>query len=483
MTAERIPSRTAGVASGPLGVPGSMTSPLYDIDLSYEANQLGPRQAPPPVPDEVVGANLERSLMGFPVGYPIGVPASPLTANSTWIKACAAQGFNVLTYKTVRSAATPALPAPNWLFAQGLINPLEVEAAIGPVSVDRDRRRPPDPQAYSMVNSCGIPSTEPSEWEHDIQLSLQALREGQILIVSVVGDYERLEGQPLVDDFVDVAERVEAAGARAVELNLSCPNSVSRRSEDLLPPICSSAQDSAVIVEAVRSALSPKTKLVAKLGYLPRPKLEELLVRLVDSVDAISGINTLQVDVNDDERGPVFLGTLENPAEPRRRAGLSGIAIRNYALEFVHSLALLRRKHRWHFEIIGMGGVMEPHDVRALMAMGADAVQTTTAAENKPGLPRELCGDGHPVPSPEERLAGLVLGAIDDPRWTFRTIESLAAELAVAPDKVQKILESHPDSVRRSVLHDRSGRDLYVSRSRTPTFRERLEQLRWILAR
>ncbi len=130
-----------------------------------------------------------------------------------------------------------------------------------------------------------------------------------------------------------------------------------------------------------------------------------------------------------------------------------------------------------------MGGVMEPHDVRALMAMGADAVQTATAAENNPGLPRELCSNGHRVPTSEERLAGLVLGAIADPRWTFRTVESLATELAVAPEEIQKILESHPDTVRRSVLHDRSGRELYARRSRTPTLRERLEQLRWILAR
>ncbi len=295
-----------------------MASPLYDIDLSYEANQRGPREAPPPAPDEVVGANLERSLLGFPVGYPIGIPASPLTANSTWIRTCAAQGFNVLTYKTVRTTATPALPAPNWLFAKHLAKPLEIEERIAPVSVDRDRRTPVDQRAYSMINSCGIPSTDSGDWERDIQLSIQALREGQILIVSVVGDYEKLEGQPLVEDFVDVAKRVEAAGAHAIELNLSCPNSVSRLSEDLLPPICGSPQDSEMIVAAVRSALSPRTKLIAKLGYLSRPRLEELLARIADAVDAISGINTLQVDVKDDDGGPVFLGTLENPTEPRR---------------------------------------------------------------------------------------------------------------------------------------------------------------------
>jgi hypothetical protein len=238
-----------------------------------------------------------------------------------------------------------------------------------------------------------------------------------------------------------------------------------------------------MIVEAVREALAPTTKLVAKLGYLTRKDLSAVLAAIGGSVDGIAGINTLQVPVADDSSGPVFVGTLKDPDEPRRQAGLSGIAIRDYALDFVHSLALLRRQHSWDFEIIAMGGVMEPHDVRALMAMGADAVQTATAAENNPELPRQLCSDGHYVPSEEERLVNLVFAALSDPRWEFRTAEGLASELDLTQEQVRQILESHGEFVRRSVATDRLGRDLYTTHTRKPTIREKLEQLRWMLAR
>jgi dihydroorotate dehydrogenase len=463
----------------------AMNAPLYDIRLSYDSNSDGPAQTPPPASDEVVAADLNRTLLGLRVGYPIGVPASPLTANSRWIETCSAQGFNVLTYKTVRSKSTPSLPAPNWLFTKDLAEPLPINADIDnqPVRVHRFLRRPNNPRAYSMINSCGIPSDSPVDWEADIRRSLEVLRRGQILLVSVVGDYENLSGDQLVDDFVEIALRVEQTGASIVELNLSCPNSVSHESGGLLPPICKSMPDTRRIVKAVRNALSPQTKLVVKLSYLTRNELENVVGSIADSIDGISGINTLQVPVADDERGPIFVGTPDNPSEPRRRAGLSGVAIRDYALDFVRSLALLRRKFGWEFEIVAMGGVMEPHDVRALMASGADAVQSATAAENNPELPREICGDGHRLPSEEERLTNLVAFALDDDRWAFRTVGGLASELGLSLEDIERVLEARPQIARRSVMTDQAGHPLYSSFERKPTMRERLEQLRWMLAR
>lgn len=458
--------------------------PLYKLDQSYDANLLGPTDPPPPVSAEVVDAEANRQLFGMPIGYPIGVPASPLTANSTWIALCASQGFNVLTYKTVRNEPSAALPPPNWLFVDGLTSPLTPGQEIDSVRVDLSRTSARGSHAYSMVNSCGMPSTAPAEWQADVRRSLDGLRAGQLLIVSVVGDYETLNGQELVDDFVAVAARAEETGALVIELNLSCPNSVSRRGDGLRPPICESPRDMHRIVSAVRSALLlPETKLVAKLGYLARSDLEDAVDPILQSVDGFSGINTLQVGVEDTGHGPVFKGTLNDRNEPRKQAGLSGIAIRDLALDFVRTLALLRRRRRCSFEIIGMGGVMEPHDVRALMACGADAVQAATAAQNHWNLPRRLCNDGHPVPSTEERLLGLIGSALADERWPFRTADGLAAELHVSADLVRRLLEYHPDLARRSVMNDRRGRNLYTAAQRTPGVRERLEEFRWLLAR
>lgn len=461
-----------------------MNPPLYNLKLTFDENSGGPTDAPPPVSEEVVAADSARLLLGTPVGYPIGIPASPLTANSEWIKVCSDQGFNVLTTKTYRKRPTPALPAANWTFVQKLDAPLPIGEEIGTVRADLSRT---DARglgtAYSMANSFGIPSPAPEEWQEEIRRSLSVLRPGQLLIVSVVGEYEELAGHELVEDFVEAACLAADAGAPIVELNLSCPNTVSRRGKDVHPPICESPEDTRQIVTAVRAALPPEIKLVAKLSYLPRADLEPVVAAIADSVDGIAGINTMQVNVVDESGGPAFRGTLLDPHQPRPKAGLSGIAIRDFALDFVRSLALMRRTHGWQFDIIGMGGVMEPHDVRALMANGADAVQTATAAVNNPDLPRQLWNNGHPEPSQEERLTGLLYAALMDPRWDFRTIDGLANELRLSHDVVLRLVEGHPDVARRSVLNDHEGRELFTAKNRPATVRERLERFRWILAR
>jgi hypothetical protein len=72
--------------------------------------------------------------------------------------------------------------------------------------------------------------------------------------------------------------------------------------------------------------------------------------------------------------------------------------------------------------------------------------------------------------------------AVDDPRWEFRTVEGIAEDLGLPADEVARTLDQHPEIARKSVLTDRSGRELYAAPTRRPTLRERLEQLRWILA-
>jgi tRNA-dihydrouridine synthase len=308
--------------------------------------------------------------------------------------------------------------------------------------------------------------------------------------VSVVGNYEDLKGQDLVDDFVDVARAAEEAISahpdspcgRAIELNLSCPNTITAGAKGVESPLCETPDYVHLIVKAVRAALQTETRLVLKLGYLTREKLAEVVSDVAEDVDAIAGINTLQVSVVGPDGRPAFRGTIEDPDCDRTRAGLSGIAIRNFALDFVRSLALLRRANNWQFDIIGMGGVMEPHDVRTLMASGADAVQTATAAANHPRFPSELLGGGRPEPSEEEKLVHLLTGALSDSRWEFRTEHGIAEELHLAPDEVGVLLKRHPEIARTSVMTSEDGRELYTRRDRPLSVRERLEQARSLLA-
>ncbi len=465
---------------------------LYDYQKSFLENRdAGPQVDLHPASDAVLEVTTDRHLLGFPVGYPIGVPASPLTASAVWIRLLSQQGFNVLTYKTSRSVAHDSQPPPNWLFLEDLTEPLSLETDLENVNaVSSAATQPHDLRAFSMANSFGIPSLSADAWKTDVANSIETLRPGQILIVSVVGNYEDLDGQELVDDFVSAAcSAKEALSAhpnapcgRAIELNLSCPNTISRAAQTVATPICETPESVHRIVKAVRTAIGNETRLVIKLGYLDRDRLADVVAGVADEVDAVAGINTLQVKVVDPNGDPAFRGTVDDPDSDRDKAGLSGIAIRNFALDFVQSLALLRRTNDWHFDIIAMGGVMEPHDVRMLLASGADAVQTATAAANHPRFPSTLLADGPPELSDESKLAQLLAGALDDSRWDFRTSEGIAAQLHLAPEDVAVLLRRHPEIARRSVMNSADGRELYTRRDRPLTVRERLEQARSLLA-
>lgn len=443
---------------------------IYDYDRPFSEN-YAPAVEAEPAPPELLEGGHPRTLLGQPIGYPIGVPASPLTANAARIAGLSEQGLNVLTYKTVRSESREAFPAPNWFFVQGMDRPLPIEAAREENTVEVSGTNPPHAAPYSMVNSFGMPSQAPGEWIPDVEAALESLRSDQLLIVSVVGTYERYKGQPLLNDFIKVARLAESAGARAIELNLSCPNTLSADGRGMGKPICEDPDHTREIVHAVREGLSSRTRLVAKLGYLAPARLAEVVEGIADQVDGIAGINTWQVNVRDVAGRPAFRGTPEDPDRDRPEAGLSGIAIRDLALDFVRELALLRRERGWSFDIVSMGGVMDTHDVRALMASGADAVQAATVIANDVRFARGLWSE-------EQALSA----ALKDERWMYRTAEGLADDLSLSVEAARHLLESSPSVARKAAVTDRLGRDLYAAADRPMAFRERLERLRWILA-
>jgi hypothetical protein len=73
--------------------------------------------------------------------------------------------------------------------------------------------------------------------------------------------------------------------------------------------------------------------------------------------------------------------------------------------------------------------------------------------------------------------------ALEDPKWDFRTVDGIARELGISPDRAREMLEHSPALARKSVMTDRQGRELFTARGRRPGMRERLEQIRWVLAR
>ncbi|MGY1736118.1 dihydroorotate oxidase [Geodermatophilus sp. SYSU D00684] len=343
-------------------------TPSYDLLGSYRDNLLTP--VGPRLPRRPRAGDRRWRVLGRDVGFPIGVPACVLNGGEEWVRFHARNGFSVLTYKTVRSRAHEPNVQPNWTFA-----PRPPGDAV--VSDPWDWVAPGSPDV-STVNSFGVPSPAPEEWMADLERSLAAVDADQLLLVSVMGSGD---GPALVDDFARVAAMAQEAGATVVELNLSCPNTLSASPDGVKPPLCLDADATVAVVEGVHRALDDRTGLVAKLSWLDEDRLAALVPRLAPLVDGVAGINTVASRVVRGDGEPTFPG--------RAVAGLSGAAVRGQALDLTRRLVALREASGRRFDVLAMGGVTDPASFAALWEAGADAVQSASGAFADPFLARD----------------------------------------------------------------------------------------------
>jgi hypothetical protein len=58
----------------------------------------------------------------------------------------------------------------------------------------------------------------------------------------------------------------------------------------------------------------------------------------------------------------------------------------------------------------------------------------------------------------------LVIDALEDPRYDWRTVEGVAEQTGVDPYTVRAILKESEDKIVRSSVPDESGRSLYTTR-------------------
>jgi len=335
-------------------------NPTYDIERSYEDNyQEGPFLDITPPQRKI---RPEKSFLGFQVNSLLGVPAGPLL-NANWVTAYAALGFDLLVYKTVRTEERPCHPNPNCMY-------LNQKRQLRDIDFNRQligsMTPPDDATLISITNSFGMPSRIPEIWQTDIQKAKAGLGSGQLLIVSVVGTPGEAD---LTADYVKAAALAAEAGAPVIEINLSCPNVVSREGSIFTDPDFSSK-----ISKAVKKEIGA-VPLIIKMGYIPDPFLR---AKVIDAnaahVDAISSINTLSFEVINEE------GEQALPGEGRLRSGVCGASIRSCALSQVEHLVALKKQHQYDFAIVGVGGVMTTEHIHNYIDLGADAVMSATGA-------------------------------------------------------------------------------------------------------
>ncbi len=299
--------------------------------------------------------------------------AGPLL-NSKWIELYSKLGFDILTYKTVRSRKWAAHPHPNHVFVDvadviSIPNDETLVAYMDPFS---------EIASVTMVNSYGMPSAAPKEWQSDVTRAKQVLTPGQMLVVSIVGtssDDSSLDD--LAFDFAHCAERALSAGADAIELNFSCPNVKGEEGQ-----IYKNPESSALIAKKTRELVGSGANLFLKIGYLNDDETLSFVRATVEHVDAYSAINTQPIRVVNNNRLPALPG--------REVGGLCGRGLHNLAVQAVENLSNVRKNYGFSYSIIGIGGILTIEDARRMLNAGADAVESATGAMVNPFLAQEL---------------------------------------------------------------------------------------------
>lgn len=317
------------------------------------------------------------TFLGNPINFPFGIAAGSLPT-SRHTSAAFRLGFDVVCYKTQRSDEFPSNPYPNVIGVE-LEGDLTLERMKQPL-VATDKYSD-DLSKLTITNSFGVPSRGPVVWAADLKDALDGVGKGQLLIMSVVGTIKPGFGSnEYFDDFADTARQAVAAGAKVIEVNLSCPNVASEG------VICYDEEAVYQICKRTKDAIGD-VPLIIKAGYYAPDQqdlLEHIMQRVHQLIGAISAINTLPAMIVD-RQGEQYL-----PGKGRLRSGTCGAGIKWAGIDMVKRLATLRVDKGYEYEIIGVGGVMGPTDFAEYRAAGADVVQSVTGAMWNQYLARDI---------------------------------------------------------------------------------------------
>jgi len=339
----------------------------YRTDRSYDWNYAHGPVWDGPLPRLPTGP-LKRFL-GLPVRSRLGVAAG-LLLNAHWIELYARLGYDILTYKTVRSRARRCHPMPNWVTvdAPGPLGRGETRCVTKP-------RRDADASAVTASVSFGMPSKDPAVWMPDVARARKTLKAGQVLVVSVVASPEAGDGErAMIDDFANLAAMAREAGAQVVEANLSCPNVCTAEGDIYLDPGLSGR-----IARAMHAAAGP-VPVALKVGHVPdRRRLGALLRAVAGEAAAVVLVNGVSRKLYGPDGKPAY-------GEGRETAGILGRAIHEPAVASVASAVDIVRSGRLSLEVIAVGGVASAADAADFFSAGAHAVMMGSAPMYDPLL-------------------------------------------------------------------------------------------------
>lgn len=204
-----------------------------------------------------------------------------------------------------------------------------------------------------LLNAMGLPNPGIEEYAKEIYVAKNLLEVP--LIVSVYGFS--------AEEYATVARQAAAAGADAIELNVSCPH-VRETGAEI-------GQNPEILAEVVRRVKGAVDKpVIVKLSPNVADIAEVAEVAVKAGANAITAINTVRAMAIDVETAKPILN--------HGIGGLSGPAIKPIAVRCVYEIY-----ERVEVPIIGCGGIMSWRDAVEFMLAGASAIQIGTGVALK----------------------------------------------------------------------------------------------------
>jgi dihydroorotate dehydrogenase len=298
---------------------------------------------------------------------PLGVASSPLLADDRWAELMLNLGYGLSTFKTKRASSKQSWLPPHIAFVLEQpdltqYNPADPNQVL--VTFDRKDIRDSIP---NLVNSIGVPSENPGEWQ-EMYERIKRHHRGRLVGVSVMGDGS--SKSELIKDFELAIEKAKDTSPPFIELNLSCPNLEKGAGVYYEPSLVR------LICAKARKVLNgTDILLIIKLPDLPYEVMQRVLKGTGKYIDAVAFRNTVQVRPITSDRD----GRLHSAFTGREFGGLSGPCTFEMTRRGIHQLTQVRTELGQEFQIIAIGGVATPGHVVELLDAGANVVQACTA--------------------------------------------------------------------------------------------------------
>jgi len=355
-----------------------MSKLFYNPKLSYKKNLENP-----PVIDhaaEFVGKPMIR-LMGHKIYTPTGVAAGNLPDSNSIIAAVRAAAC-IVTYKTVGTRERPCHPFPNCVDIEEGPDPKNPWAHIIPGGTAIATKK----KTNTQTNSFGIPSISPypneknNGWMADVAIAQEYIdaHPGRMMIVSVVGtpsDTAEDKVEDLANDYALAGVLAQKAGARVIELNLSCPNV---RAD--LGSIYQDYDMTSTIIKKTRNLIGDEIPLLIKVGYYEKENiLHDVVEAALDAgVTGFIGINTISMIINNADGTPALPG--------RTVSGVCGEGIQWYARNWLKQMVYIRKAMGKQFIIGSCGGIMTPNEFDSRLRDGANLALAVTSMMKDPNI-------------------------------------------------------------------------------------------------